>query len=70
MMNCDTLESFYSLPYCGDEGFLSNLLADHHPNHLHPEDARFIAELVKATGISVPSPWAKLDLQQLLESEA
>jgi hypothetical protein len=60
MMNGDKLESFYSTPYEGHEGFLSDLLAEYAPDDLSGEDARFLRELIESDGLSgdaVPEAW-------------
>jgi hypothetical protein len=46
MMNGDSLESFYTLPYGGEEGFLDELIAID-PDTLNQEDIDYIRELVE-----------------------
>jgi len=63
MMNGDTLEEFYSLPYSGGEGFLSDLVEEHHPNELHEDDVAFIINAADVAGFDLQPPWldAKID---------
>ena len=62
LINCDTgkLESFYSTPYRGYEGFLSDLLAEYAPDDLGREDERFIRDMIKAESLDnedLPKAW-------------
>jgi hypothetical protein len=47
MMNGDRLESFYTSPYEGREGFFSDLLEEY-PD-MHREDQEWFREIAKAT---------------------
>lgn len=48
MMNDGKLESFYSTPYEGKEGFWSDLMEEF--DGMHPEDKRFMAEVARSCG--------------------
>lgn len=50
MMNGDQLESFYSTPYEGREGFWSELVAEY--DEMHPQDREYLAEI--AAGRPLP----------------
>lgn len=56
MMNGEKLSMFYSTPYNGEEGFLSDLLAVA-PSEYHEEDAEYIREAAKAEGVALPEVW-------------
>lgn len=45
MMNGETLESFYSSPYEGKEGFFDELLEEY--GDMHPEDQEWFREIAK-----------------------
>lgn len=47
MMNGEVLESFYSSPYEGKEGFFADLLSEY-PD-MHPEDQEWFRAIAKAT---------------------
>lgn len=51
MMNGDFLESFYTSPYEGKEGFFSDLLEEY-PD-MHREDREWFREIAKARGIEL-----------------
>lgn len=51
MMNGDKLESFYSTPYNGNEGFWSYLVGDY-PD-MHPEDQQYMIDI--ANGRQLPA---------------
>ena len=57
MMNGDKLESFYSTPYDGLEGFISDLLADNVPEDINAEDAEYILQMAKNEGAELPEVW-------------
>jgi hypothetical protein len=57
MMNGDKLESFYSTPYSGLEGFIGDLLADNVPNDINSEDADYILEAAQAESAELPEVW-------------
>lgn len=52
MMNGDKLESFYSSPYEGREGFFDELLDEF--NDMHPEDQVWFSDIAKDRGINLP----------------
>jgi hypothetical protein len=54
MMNDNKLESFYSLPYSGEEGFLEDLL-ELNPDNLNQEDIDYILSL--AGDDDLPEAW-------------
>ncbi|AEV99710.1 hypothetical protein A4D02_35385 [Niastella koreensis] len=56
MMNGGNLESFYTTPYEGHEGFLEELL-ENDPTEYHHEDIEFITEIAKSNSIELPKPW-------------
>lgn len=56
MMNGGKLELFYSTPYNGDEGFLSDLL-EVAPSEYYEEDADYIKDAAKAEGVALPEAW-------------
>lgn len=56
MMNDDRLEQFYSTPYNGEEGFLSDLL-DRAPSAYHDEDADYIRAVAENEGVELPKDW-------------
>ena len=68
MMNGDKLESFYSLPYGGAEGFLSDLLAENNPDDLHANDVEYILDVAEATGFDLSPPWLDLKIDRILEA--
>jgi len=57
MMNGEELEEFYTLPYNGDEGFLSDLISEHAPDDLHHDDAEFILNVADIAGFELQPPW-------------
>lgn len=52
MMNGDALESFYSSPYEGKEGFFAELLAEY--PEMHREDKEWFSEIAKQRGEVLP----------------
>jgi hypothetical protein len=48
MMNGETLEMWYSLPYDGEEGFLEDLL--HSYNDMHNDDREYLDDIVESAG--------------------
>ena len=52
MMNGDRLESWYSTPYEGREGFFEDLVEEY--DDMHPEDQEYMRDLAKATDKSIP----------------
>lgn len=52
MMNGDRLESFYSSPYEGREGFFEELFNEF--DDMHPEDKTWFSDIAKARGINLP----------------
>ena len=57
MINDGKLSMFYSTPYNGEEGFLSDLLAQS-PDKYHDEDAEYIRECAKNEGVTLPANWS------------
>jgi hypothetical protein len=53
MMNGDVLESFYTSPYEGKEGFLSDL-QEEYPD-MHREDQEWFREIANQRGIELPA---------------
>jgi len=56
MMNGDYLESFYSTPYKGCEGFLDDLL-ENDPSEYHHQDCEYICDLIRNRNIELPKAW-------------
>lgn len=56
MMNSEDLESFYSTPYEGHEGFLDDLL-ETDPSEYHHEDCEYICDIVRNNNVDVPKVW-------------
>ena len=52
MMNGDKLESFYSSPYDGREGFFDELLEEF--RDMHPEDKVWFSDIAKGRGVNLP----------------
>ena len=52
MLNGDNLESFYTTPYEGHEGFLSDLLEEY-PD-MHADDQEYVREIALNLGREVP----------------
>ena len=50
MMNGDSLESFYTLSYHGNEGFLDELLIDYDNGNIQEEDWEQLADICEANG--------------------
>ena len=48
MMNGDKLESFYTTPYNGNEGFFDELVEEY--EDMHPEDQRYLREIAEMLG--------------------
>ncbi len=53
MLNEDKLELFYTLPYSGIEGFLSDLIAENEVYSLHSEDIEYIESATAFAGINL-----------------
>ena len=53
MINGDTLESFYSSPYEGKEGFFSDLVEEY-PD-MHREDQEWFREIAKQRDVELPA---------------
>jgi len=58
MMNGGTLESFYSTPYSGLEGFIDELLDENQPEDIHADDAEYILDVARSEGATLPGVWA------------
>jgi hypothetical protein len=52
MLNGDKLESFYSSPYEGKEGFFEELLEEY--SDMHREDQEWFQDLAKVIGKTLP----------------
>lgn len=65
MMNGDSLELFHTLPYSGQEGFLSDLLEENVPDDLHSEDVEYLLNAADISGHALQPPWstAESDMQ-------
>lgn len=50
MMNGDKLESFYTLSYHGNDGFLDELLIDYENGNIMEEDLEQLADICEANG--------------------
>lgn len=61
MMNGDKLETFYTTPYDGVEGFISDLLEENTPDELHADDAEYIREAAEREGVELPEAWKTED---------
>ena len=57
MMNGDKLETFYYLPYSGDEGFLSDLLSGNDPDELNQDDIEYLLEASDNAYLELPKLW-------------
>ncbi len=55
MMNGERLESHYSLPHSGDEGFLSELIEEFLLDDLHHVDKKFILDLAETAEMDLPN---------------
>jgi hypothetical protein len=66
MMNGDKLESFYSLPYGGEEGFLCDLIDENSPADLHHEDVDYILNLAEAAAYDLPQLWLALHVDRII----
>ena len=53
MMNGDELETFYTSPWAGVEGFLADLL-DEYPD-MHPKDKEWFEAIAKQRDVMLPS---------------
>lgn len=52
MLRDGKLESFYTSPYEGREGFFDELLEEY--ADMHPEDQRWMRDIAEATGRDIP----------------
>jgi hypothetical protein len=52
MMNGEVLESFYSSPYEGKEGFWEELIEEY--EGMHPEDQRWMKDIANGRGLPDP----------------
>lgn len=52
MLNGDRLESWYSTPYEGREGFFEDLVDEY--DDMHPEDQEYMRDVARATDRSIP----------------
>jgi len=52
MLRDGKLESFYTSPYEGKEGFFDELLEEY--ADMHPEDQRWMRDIAEATGRDIP----------------
>lgn len=52
MMNGDTLESFYTSPYEGKEGFFSELIEEY--PEMHREDREWFRKLAESRDVELP----------------
>ena len=53
MLRDGKLESFYTSPYEGKEGFFDDLVEEY--GDMHPEDQRWLRDIAKATGQTIPN---------------
>ena len=53
MLRDGKLESWYSSPYAGHEGFFDDLAAEY--ADMHPEDQRWLRDIAKSTGQTIPN---------------
>ena len=51
MMNGDKLESFYSLSYHGNEGFINDLWCDYQNGYIETEDLEELADILERNGM-------------------
>jgi hypothetical protein len=70
MLNGNTLEAFYSLPYSGEEGFLADLISEYHPGDLHGVDVAYILDLAEAAALDLPEAWLTLHVDRILADES
>ena len=61
MMNGDTLEIFYTMPYDGHEGFLADLLDEYSPDDLNGDDVEFLLSAAKHDGVELPEAWQAVE---------
>ena len=48
MMNGDTLEMFYTLPYNGNEGFVEDLIQKYKNDDIDREDFEYLADILES----------------------
>lgn len=48
MMNGDTLEMFYTLPYNGNEGFVEDLIQQYKNDDIDREDFEYLADILES----------------------
>jgi hypothetical protein len=53
MLRDGKLESFYTSPYEGKEGFFDDLVEEY--GDMHPKDQRWLRDIAKATGQTIPN---------------
>ena len=53
MLNDNKLEIFHSLPYCGEEGFLADLIAENERDCLHSDDIEYILHAAELAQIKL-----------------
>lgn len=57
MLNGTALEIYHTLPYGGEEGFLSDLLEENEPNDLQEDDITYIIDAANAACVDLPPSW-------------
>ncbi len=67
MLNGEDLEIFHSLPYCGGEGFLSELMADYNPSDLNADDIEYVLTEAEANGYDLPPPWLDYKIDYIVD---
>ncbi|MES2479441.1 MAG: hypothetical protein V4561_10155 [Bacteroidota bacterium] len=67
MLNGDKLETFHSLPYSGNEGFLSDLVNEYNPDDLNSDDVEYILNAGDITGFDFQPPWLDLKIDRTLD---
>lgn len=50
MKNGEKLESWYTLPYYGTEGFLEDLIESYNNGYIHEEDFEYLADICENNG--------------------
>jgi hypothetical protein len=57
MFNDGQLEIFHSTPYQGNEGFISDLMAENLPDDLNQYDAEYILNCAEQERAELPEAW-------------
>jgi len=60
MLNDDKLEIFHSLPYSGEEGFLTDLITENDAHSLHSEDYEYLVNAADLSDLKLPNDWLNI----------